>query len=156
MEIAFTKVVLPYGWLGNMAPFSVKHETGTYKTAEHLFQCLRLPLDHPGRQEIKDQKSPMAAKMVSKKYVEDFIVVPCSEEDVQNMLMVLRAKLKTNPHLAMLLKDSGNATIIEDCTKRQHGSGLFWGAARINGEWKGENVLGKLWMMIRNDLANQE
>ena len=26
--IAFTKVALPYGWLGNMAPFPVKHEGG--------------------------------------------------------------------------------------------------------------------------------
>ena len=150
MEIAFTKVNLPYGWLGNMSPFPVNYDNEIYKTAEHLFQRMRLPLNHPGRQEIKEQKSPMAAKMVSKKYVKDFITVPCSEEDVKNMLMVLYAKLDTNPQLVLYLEDTKYKTIIEDSTKRQRGSGLFWGAAKINGVWKGDNVLGELWMMIRD------
>ena len=150
MEIAFTKVALPFGWLGNMSPFPVRYGAVTFRTAEHLFQCMRLPKDHPGFAEIRDQTSPMAAKMVSKKHVSDFIVEPRSEQDVMNMMTVLEFKLKNNPQLLTLLKDTGTATIIEDCSKRPSESGLFWGAARIPNGWNGENVLGKLWMQIRD------
>ena len=38
---------MPYGWLGNMSSEfgSIKYEGETYKTGEHLFQCLRYPKD---------------------------------------------------------------------------------------------------------------
>ncbi len=36
-EIAFTKVDLPYGWLGNMSPHIVKYQNQWYRTAESLF-----------------------------------------------------------------------------------------------------------------------
>lgn len=42
--------------------------------------------------------------------------------------------------------------IVEDCTKRQRGSGLFWGAALIDGKWQSQNWLGQLWMELREEL----
>jgi hypothetical protein len=41
MVIAFTKVRLPFGWLGNMNPFPLAHDGKVWPTAEHLFQALR-------------------------------------------------------------------------------------------------------------------
>lgn len=58
--IAFTKVDLPYGWLGNMAPYPVAYEDLTYRTTEALFQALRFK-DRAIRQQIHAEKSPMAA-----------------------------------------------------------------------------------------------
>jgi predicted NAD-dependent protein-ADP-ribosyltransferase YbiA (DUF1768 family) len=67
-EIAFTKVDLPFGWLGNMANFPIRYEGVLFKNSEMLFQFLRFS-DFPDTQkEIFNQKSPMAVKMIAKKH----------------------------------------------------------------------------------------
>jgi predicted NAD-dependent protein-ADP-ribosyltransferase YbiA (DUF1768 family) len=82
------------------------------------------------------------------------VVVPQSEEDVRLMGLVLDLKLKAHPGLKTELLATGDATIIEDCTSRPRGSGLFWGAVlQPNGTWKGTNMLGELWMQLRQELA---
>jgi len=45
-----------------------------------------------------------------------------------------------------------DAEIIEDCTRRDRGSGRYWGAVLVDGKWQGKNVLGKLWMQLRESL----
>lgn len=164
--IAFTKVSMPYGWLGNMSPHPVRFgveygfpypatilEGSSFRTAEAAFQVSRLPLDHPARETIMAAKSPFAAKLAVKPFRKDFVIEPCSEDDVYNMRLVLMAKLACNPELVRELRATGDATIVEDCTKRPGANGLFWGAASINGGWKGKNMLGLLWMDIRKELA---
>ena len=42
-EIWFTKVDLPYGWLGNMAPYPVLHDGCRWLTTEALFQARCTP-----------------------------------------------------------------------------------------------------------------
>jgi predicted NAD-dependent protein-ADP-ribosyltransferase YbiA (DUF1768 family) len=54
------------------------------------------------------------------------------------MEMVLRLKLERHPDLKKQLFDTGDETIIEDCTKRP--SGKFWGEVLKDGEWVGENA----------------
>jgi len=66
----------------------------------------------------------------------------------------LRLKIEQHPELRETLIESGDAFIVEDCTKRQRGSGLFWGAALIDGSWVGQNWLGKLWMELRQNLQH--
>jgi hypothetical protein len=46
--------------------------------------------------------------------------------------------------------------IIEDCTTHDRESARFWGAVKIDGEWVGENVFGKLWMEIRKELIEKQ
>ena len=60
--IKFTKVSLPYGWLGNMAPFPVMYKGKKWLTIEALFQALRFE-DEKIIEEIRLEKSPMGAKM---------------------------------------------------------------------------------------------
>lgn len=150
--ISFTKVKLPFGWLGNMAPFPITVNGETWRTAEALFQAMRFD-DPTIQQAIRSQTSPMAAKMVAKKHKADMAVVPCSDADVENMLVVLRLKLQQHPDLRAELRATGRATLVEDCTARPNGgSALFWGAAQQYGVWVGENRLGKLWMRLRDEL----
>lgn len=167
MEIAFTKVALPFGWLGNMSPHKVivppellpKFIGGQdwnpieFRTAEAAFQALRfvepiidknLDIFHA----ICREKSPMGAKMVAKKNAARMIVVPRSKEDVSNMLKVLTLKLEQHPKLKEELLET-DGPIIEDCSNRRNDSGLFWGAAKVEGEWIGHNNLGKLWVQLR-------
>ena len=157
-EIAFTKVDLPFGWLGNMSNFPIRYEGLLYKNSEALFKCLRFEGFPEIQKKIFIQKSPMAAKMIAKKYksiLSDNGYHFFGAQDVKLMEKVLFEKIRNHPRLKKMLQDTGDSRIIEDCTKRKGGSGKFWGACLENGEWVGENMLGKLWMKIRDDLKQE-
>ena len=138
------------GCWGNMAPFPIEYE-GSWRTSEALFQALRFE-DEKVREEIRSEKSPMGAKQKAKSNLSKMSVKPMSEKDIQNMRLVLTLKLEQHPELKKKLLETGDQLIIEDCTKRQHGSGLFWGAALVDGKWVGENWLGKIWMSLRESI----
>ncbi len=69
------------------------------------------------------------------------------------METVLRLKLDQHPRLKELLLATGQEEIVEDCSNRQRGNALFWGAALQGGTWVGENRLGRLWMRLREESA---
>ncbi len=151
MTIAFTKTKLPFGWLGNMSAFPIDFEGKEWRTAEALFQALRFE-DDAVKESIRVERSPMGAKIVAKKNAGKMVVVPTSEQDLKNMELVCRLKLEQHPDLKIELKDTGDQLIVEDVTSRPNGRNTFWGAALKNGEWYGENFLGKLWMKLRSEL----
>jgi predicted NAD-dependent protein-ADP-ribosyltransferase YbiA (DUF1768 family) len=91
--ISFTKVDLPYGWLGNMAPYPIQLNGQVWRTSEALFQALRFD-NLEIREVIRDQKSPMSAKMKAKPFKEQMIVIPCSPQDLDNMRLCIRLKLR--------------------------------------------------------------
>jgi ribA/ribD-fused uncharacterized protein len=154
MPISFTKVKLPNGWLGNMSPYQVRYGNKEWRTTEALFQALRFD-DAAVKEEIRAVKSPMAAKMKSKRDKAKMVVVPQSEQDQANMSMVLRLKVEQHPDLKQKLLDTGDETIIEDCGKRTSQSSKFWGATLKDGQWVGENVLGRMWMTLREELVSE-
>jgi predicted NAD-dependent protein-ADP-ribosyltransferase YbiA (DUF1768 family) len=156
-----------------MAPYPVKHtglewtrhevfgltaERGTealleWKTTEALFQALRFHPHTMARGLIREQKSPMAAKMKAKSHKDGMTIKPRSPEDVDNMHLVLSLKLEQHPELKEMLAKTGEANIIEDVTARQSSEGaLFWGMARDGEIWNGTNTLGNLWMELRAKL----
>jgi predicted NAD-dependent protein-ADP-ribosyltransferase YbiA (DUF1768 family) len=151
--IIFNKVSAPWGWLGNMAPYPVFHyeSTKTFRTTEALFQSLRFK-DDAIIEEIRQQTSPMAAKLAAKKYTDGMVIEPRGKQDLSNMLLCLRLKISQHPELTHLLRSSGDARIVEDCTNRQNESGLYWGGVFKNGEWHGFNMLGNMWMHVRSTL----
>ena len=150
--IIIRKVNEPHGWWGNMAPYSVEYEGETYRTTEALFQALRFD-DEEVIGAIRENPSPMGAKFVSRGHREKMVVEPMSEQDLDNMRMCLRLKIEQHRELAGKLLGTGDEEIVEDCTRRQHGSGLYWGKAeQEDGTWEGQNWLGKLWMELRDEL----
>lgn len=152
--ISFTKVKLPYGWLSNMSPHPLEYKGVTYRTAEALFQALRFD-DESLRELIRAEKSPMAAKFKAKSFIEKAVIEPRSDEDLDNMRFVIRLKMAQHLDLAKGLVGTRDSEIVEDCTKRQGGSGLFWGAAlQEDGSWEGENWLGKLYMELRDEIID--
>jgi ribA/ribD-fused uncharacterized protein len=157
--IQIRKVDEPYGWLGNMSNHRITYDGKIFKTSEHLFQWKRFE-GYPEIQEILfEQASPMGVKMKTKKYRNMLIKEGKwdhdEEKDVNWMRECLRLKINQHPELMRKLKLSHPHWIVEDCTKRPRGSGLFWGAALENGEWVGHNILGQLWMKIRDELLNE-
>jgi len=152
-----------YGWLGNMSPHPVNHDGIWWLTAEALFQALRFPMSAVNdegeniRELIRAQKSPMTAKMMAKRYKDKRNITPMGDQDLDNMRMVLRLKYKCNCNpLERDLLATGDRLIVEDCSKRPRGSGLFWGAKRLaDGTWEGTNMLGQLLMELRTEIRNR-
>ena len=162
-DVIIRKVKDVNGWLGNMSKHPVQHEEKWWLTAEALFQALRFPMDAVNdkgeniRELIRAQRSPMAAKMKAKSSKAQMIIKPMGDEDLKNMKMVLRLKFKWNCNpLERDLLATGDRFIVEDCSKRTGGSGLFWGAKRLpDGTWKGTNMLGQLLMELRTEIRNR-
>tara|TARA_B110000263_G_scaffold238052_1_gene238916 strand:- start:670 stop:966 length:297 start_codon:yes stop_codon:yes gene_type:complete len=95
----------------------------------------------------------MAAKMTAKRHKANMVVVPMGLKDLNNMNLVLGLKVEQHPVIKKQLIETGDDEILEDCSKRARGSGLFWGAALKDGQWQGENWLGKLWMKVRAEFS---
>ena len=152
--IRFTKVALPYGWLGNISPFPLEFGGKQWRTSEALFQALRFK-DQAIQELMREEKSPMGAKFIMKAHKEHMTIEPHSKKDVMNMKMCLKLKLQQHPSLVEELINTGDKIIIEDVTARgDKGGNLFWGAMLVDGEWVGENTLGKLWMDLRKEYQN--
>lgn len=150
--IGFTKVALPFGWLGNMAPYPIYWNNRTWKTSEALFQALRFG-DGEVRDQICAEKSPMGAKFKAKANKEKMIISPLSDQDFENMELCVKLKLDNHPELRDLLKATGDAILFEDVSARARGNNLVWGAINLKGEeLVGENRLGKIWMKFRASL----
>jgi predicted NAD-dependent protein-ADP-ribosyltransferase YbiA (DUF1768 family) len=156
--ISFTKVALPYGWLGNMSPHPVTYNGEVWRTTEALFQALRFN-DPSIQKEIRDEKSPMGAKLKAKgimKSLEEsgdiskIEVTPLSAQDLKNMEMCVKLKVSQPPDLLKELLKTGDLPIYEDVASRgKRGSNLFWGALIENGVWIGQSHLGKIWEKVR-------
>lgn len=150
--ITFTKVSLPYGWLSNMSPHPIEYLDVTWRTSEALFQALRFSAPEI-REHIRSQKSPMGAKLAAKSRKSVMALDELGDQDVKNMELCLRLKTQQHRQIRDYLIATGDALIVEDVTSRSNrGSALFWGAELTNLEWRGENMLGKLWMKLRDDL----
>lgn len=151
--ISFTKVDLPYGWMGNMAPYPIEFEGKRWLTSEALFQAMRFE-DEEIRELIRVQKSPMAAKMKAKANKDKMVVVPMSDKDVENMQTCLKLKFTQHKLLSAALIKTTPHIIVEDIGNRNGTRHFFWGAKRnIKNEWEGTNTMGKLLMAVRQELS---
>ena len=143
-----------WGGLSNMAAgYPLLINGHLFRTSEALYQALRYADDKSEDGEliqelIRREKSPMAAKMVSKKYNS------LSREDwefarVKIMDWCLRAKLYAHwEKFGSLLLRTGSLPIVEESHKDR-----FWGAVPVRestDELQGENVLGSLLVRLRD------
>jgi ribA/ribD-fused uncharacterized protein len=96
-------------------------------------------------QQIKDSYSAHEAKKIASanrdKQRKDW-----DEVKVQIMEELLRLKLDQNPYVKKKLLETGDYLIVEDSP-----TDSFWGWGE---DRKGENVMGKLWMKLRDELRN--
>lgn len=152
MKTIFNKVKEEFGWLGNMAPYPIIYENQIWRTSEALFQAMRF--DEPEIKEIiRNEKSPMGAKMKAKFFRENMCVEPMSDFDVKNMKKCIKLKFEQHAEIKRKLIETGKSEIIEDIGTRNGGRHKFWGAKRHNeNEFEGQNVMGKLLMELRDEL----
>jgi len=143
--IRIRKVREPFGCLGNMSPHPVLYDGKIWATTEALFQALRFDPENPIREKIRAHKNPIAAKREAKARVSEMTTEMTSERDLNHMRTVLALKYEQHQVVRDTYQATAGLPILEDCSNRQHGAGLFWGAGLQEGLWYGDNWLGRLW-----------
>lgn len=137
----------PYAFLSNF--YGEKHG----KSVEHFFQAAKM-LSTIQYQEILNAPTPGKAKRLGRKY-------PIRPDWDYRRTFVMREALESkfeDSELRGLLLETGRAILIEGNTWHDN----YWGDCKCGGPncaAKGNNALGKLLMMIRDELrynANQE
>jgi ribA/ribD-fused uncharacterized protein len=135
-----------HGALSNMAPgFPVLLNGMRIRSVEALYQALRFPHLPEAQREIVQQHSPMTAKMVSRRFI-DQTRDDWSDVKIPIMRWCLRLKLAQNwQAFSEALLATGDQPIVEDSRNDP-----FWGAMPKPGEQlEGQNVLGRLLMELR-------
>ena len=143
-----------FGGLSNMAGgFPLIINNIQIRNTETLFQICRYPHSPKIQQEILDQASPIIAKRVSKrnrdKTRDDW-------EDVKIELMRWCLKVKSAQHydrIKLILDSTKSKSIVE-----KHWRKDYWGTLIDKSDptkLVGYNVLGKLWMEIRDDFKKK-
>lgn len=143
--ISFRKTSEAFGGLSNMAPgFTIKINNQQILTSEALYQACRFPNNPDIQKMIIEQRSPMIAKDISKKYNE-LTRSDWDNQRIKIMRWCLRAKLVYNWFtFGELLEATDGKNIVEDS-----GKDLFWGAKRKEDIFEGVNALGRLLMQLR-------
>jgi type I restriction enzyme S subunit len=148
----FCKVKDEYGMFSNMAGgYPLQVNDTSVRSSEALYQACRFP-EHPEiQQKILDQKSPMAAKMVSKPHKH---LTRSDWDAVKVSIMYWCVEMKFRQHVdklgSVLLSTAGKPIV--ELSKNDD----FWGAIPRDGTLVGKNVLGEILVLLRHDLANYD
>lgn len=143
--ISFAKTSARYGGLSNMAskyPLFVNEVL--IHSSECLYQACKFPLHPLIQKEIVEQRNPMIAKEISRKYAH-YVRDDWDEVKYKVMEWCLEVKLIQNwDSFAEVLAATGSKTIVEYSTKDD-----IWGAIPEGDFLIGINALGRLLMQVR-------
>lgn len=141
-----------HGGLSNMAGgFPLFVNDTTIWSSEALYQACRFPRNPEIQKIVLAERSAMTAKMKSKKYRREHTRPDWDVIKVKLMKWCLRVKLAQNwQRFGEILRSTGDKPIVEESRKDD-----FWGAKRSeDGKLIGMNVLGRLLMELRQELAS--
>jgi ribA/ribD-fused uncharacterized protein len=151
--VVFRMTTGEFGGLSNMAPGFPLEINGIHvATTEALYQACRFHNQPDIQSLILDQRSPMTAKMKSKRYRKS-TRGDWDKVRVKIMRWCLRVKLAQNWSLfSSLLMKTDDRPIVEESRKDD-----FWGAKpQDDGTLVGMNVLGRLLMELRQQLRTDQ
>jgi ribA/ribD-fused uncharacterized protein len=149
--VVFRKTKEQYGGLSNMASgFPLRVNGVSIWSSEALYQACRFPTRRDIQELIIAERSPMTAKMKSKRFRE-FTRPDWESVKLKVMRWCLRVKLAQNwNEFSQLLLSTGQKPIVEESHKD-----AFWGAKRLeNGTLVGANILGRFLMELRQQLVS--
>lgn len=150
--VTFRKTKENYGGLSNMASgYPININNTKILTSEALYQSLRYSAYPQFQREIIYQKSPMTAKMISKKYLKK-TRLDWNYSRISIMRWCLKIKLMHNwDKFGTLLLSTKDKRIVEISTKDK-----FWGAIlnEKTNELVGINALGRLLMELREEIPD--
>lgn len=145
--ITFRKTKEEYGGLSNMAGgYPIYIEGIKIPTSEALYQACRFPEYPDIQREIIEQRSPMTAKAISRRY-DNMTRKDWTNNRVQIMNWCIHLKLLYNwKKMGNLLQKTMDKEIVELSFKDD-----FWGAFEKGGYAEGYNILGLLLKQVRKD-----
>jgi ribA/ribD-fused uncharacterized protein len=149
--VSFLKTTEYYGLFSNMKGKGIYIEVNgvTFRSSEALYQAMRFPDNKAVQQLIIEQRSPIAAKMVTKPFREDYCRKDWNDVRVGIMYWTLQVKAFHNMDtFGALLLETEDKDIVELSSKDD-----FWGAyPKKDSTAVGQNILGRLLMKLRAEL----
>lgn len=138
-----------HAFLSNFYPSVLDYEGLVYPTVEHAYQAAKV-LDEEGRIKLRDAATPGAVKKMGRrvKRRKDWFAV-----NLGIMTDLIRQKFTRYPDLREWLLLTGERELIEG----NNWGDDFFGMVKDDktGQWRGENHLGKMLMLIRAELREQ-
>jgi len=145
----FTREI--WGEFSNFAPLAVPIDAGpwTFPTSEHLYQAAKFAAAPAVQRRIA--RAPTAREAAAIGRGEKTGLDPrWNAQRVAVMRWVLRMKRETNAaEIDAALAATGDRPIVEVSTRDP-----WWGAKPVGDTWRGYNVLGRLWMELRQQLRD--
>ena len=137
--------------LSNFSAFEVEWSGFTFKTSEHLYHWLRFAISHEPSAEqvarmVKNARSAHDAFKIAQEH-KGLQVSNWNEKKLGFMKRVLRAKADQHEYVRRKLLTTGDRELVENSWRDDYWG---WGPNR-----DGQNMLGKLWMEVRAELAVQ-
>lgn len=130
-------------WLSNFAPAFVLLDGKPFQSVEHAYQAAK-SLDPDERDIVSLAATPGKAKRLGRNIE---LRPDWGQAKVPIMLGLLRQKFR-QPRFKSLLLGTGDATLIEG----NHWGDTFWGVCK----GKGQNMLGKLLMQVRQEIRDEQ
>ena len=146
--VIFRNTKQVHGGLSNMAGgFVLKVNDIIILTSEALYQACRFPHLPEVQEKILAERSPMTAKMISKKH---YSQTRNDWDDIRFKVMYWCLQVKLSQNWEKFYKElqaTGNKPIVEYSEKDK-----VWAACPINqSQLQGRNALGRLLMQLRED-----
>jgi ribA/ribD-fused uncharacterized protein len=145
-EIRFYRVKEAYGCFSNFSPHPIIVDGVTWPTSEHYFQAQKF-LDREYQNRIRAVQSPMIAARMGRSRSEP-LRKDWEEAKDDIMLKAVRAKVMQHSDVRQTLLSTGDAVIIEATSNDN-----YWGEGA---DRTGKNMLGKILMEVRAELAQQK
>ena len=116
-----------------------------FPTIEHAYQSSRI-IPGPERLSIKNAGSPLEAWREGQKYKDSPELAVPGFDKAAIMEELFRAKLAQHSDIADILRESGDSELLKVWE-----TDYYWGTGK---DGSGQNVMGKLWMKLRDELEN--
>ncbi|MFZ2252864.1 MAG: NADAR family protein [Minisyncoccia bacterium] len=132
--------------LDNFSAYSVDLWGNKFPTSEHAYQWRKYSDFHPNiANDILSATSAYATKKIADANKEK--ATATQDERVVFMEIILRAKTKQHDKVKRTLLETGERLIIENAPHDE-----FWGI----GSGTGQNMLGKIWMKLRDEINTEK
>jgi len=133
-----------YRYLSNFYTCPVLYDGRVYPSGEHAYQAAKT-LSNRERIKISECATPGQAKRMGQSVK---LRPNWEEKKTTIMYRIVKWKFEHNGMLRKKLLETGNAKLIEG----NNWGDTEWGMVWIDGEWQGENLLGKILMDVRAEL----
>ncbi len=143
--LQFYRVSDDYGCFSNFAVYPIRLDGKLWPTSEHYFQAQKF-LAARHREQIRKANSPMIAARLGRDRKKP-LRPDWESVKVEVMRQAIRAKFTQHDELRTILLATGDAKIVEHTE-----NDAYWGDG---GDGSGRNVLGRILMEVRAELADQ-